>query len=99
MDQTDSFDDVRAGLPDVSPDVSVFWKPLRLLLQEGKPVGPVTVLFHDAGDDRLLPDVSIAKTTGTPSAVSTLRIGRRYRRLVVMATNVRGRSFEFMPES
>jgi hypothetical protein len=63
-DQTDSFDDARAGLPDVSPDVSVFWKPLRLLLQEGKPVGPVTVLFHDAGDGRLLPVVSIAKTTG-----------------------------------
>ena len=36
VSQTESFDEARARLPDVSPDVSVFWKPLRLLFQDGK---------------------------------------------------------------
>lgn len=62
MDQAESFEQARAGLPDVSPDVSVFWKPLQLLLQDGKPIDPVTVLFYNIGDGRRLPFAAIAKT-------------------------------------
>lgn len=62
--QTESFDEARAGLPNVSPDVSVFWKPLRRLFEDGRPIDPVTVLFYDVGDGRPLPFASIAKTRG-----------------------------------
>ena len=53
VSQTESFDEARARLPDVSPDVSVFWKPLRLLFQDGNPIDPVTVFFYDIGNGRL----------------------------------------------
>lgn len=66
MDPAESFEQARAGLPDVSPDVSVFWKPLQLLLQGGKkggkPIDPVTVLLYDMGDGRRLPFAAIGKT-------------------------------------
>ncbi len=64
VSQTESFDEARAGLPDVSPEVSVFWKPLRRLFEDGSPIGPVTVLFYDVGNGRSLPFASIAKTKG-----------------------------------
>ena len=62
LDQTESFEEARAGLPDVSPDVSVPWKPLRRLFEDGNPIDPVTVLFYDMGDGRRLPFACIAKT-------------------------------------
>jgi hypothetical protein len=64
MDQTGSFEEARAGLADVSPDVSVIWKPLHRLLQDGNPIDPVTILFYDIGDDRRLPFAAVAKTRG-----------------------------------
>jgi len=64
MDQTGSLEQARAGLPDVSPDASVFWKPLQRLFQDGNPIDPVTILFYDMGDGRRLPFVAIARTPG-----------------------------------
>ncbi len=64
MDQTESFEEARAGLPDVSPNVSVFWKPLRHLFEDGNPIDPVTVLFYDVGNGRHLPFAAVAKTRG-----------------------------------
>lgn len=63
-DQAGSFQEARRGLPDVSADVSVFWKPLRRLIQDGNPVDPVTVLFYDMRDGKKMPFLSIAKTRG-----------------------------------
>ena len=62
MDQAESFEQARAGLPDVSPNLSVLWKPLQLLLQDGNPIDPVTVLLYNIGDGRRLPFAAIAKT-------------------------------------
>jgi hypothetical protein len=62
--QNQSFDDARAGLPDVSPNESVIWKPLHRLLEEGNPVDPVTVLCFDMGDGKRLPFATIAMTGG-----------------------------------
>ncbi len=64
IDQSETFEQARAELPDVSPHVSVFWKPLRCLLEEGKPIDPVTVLFYDLGDGKRLPFAAVAKTPG-----------------------------------
>lgn len=64
VSQTESLDEARARPPDVSPNVSVSWKPLRLLFQDGNPIDPVTVLFYDIGNGRHLPYASIAKTRG-----------------------------------
>jgi len=64
MDQPKSFDEARAGLPDVSPQESVFWKPLRRLFEDGNPVDPVTVLFYDVGNARQLPFAAVGKTRG-----------------------------------
>jgi hypothetical protein len=64
IDQHQSFDDARAGLPDVSPDESVIWKPLHRLLAEGNPIDPVTVLCCEMGDGKRLPFATIAMTGG-----------------------------------
>ncbi len=64
MDQTESFEEARAGLPDVSPNVSVFWKPLRRLFEDGSPIDSTTVLFYGVVNGRSLPFASIAKTKG-----------------------------------
>lgn len=64
VSETESFDEARAGLPDVSPEVSVFWKPLRRLFEDGSPIGPVTVLFYDVANGRHLPFAAVAKTRG-----------------------------------
>lgn len=65
-DQPESFDHARAGLPDVAPDASVIWKPLRRLLQydDGSPIDPVTVLSYKIGDGTHLPFASVARTRG-----------------------------------
>ncbi len=62
MDHPESFEQVPTGLPPVSPDMSVFWKPLRLLLQNGNPIDPVTILYYTMGDNRRLPFAAITKT-------------------------------------
>ena len=64
MDKTESFEEARAGLPNVSPDVSVFWKPLRRLFEDGSPTDPVTVLYYEVGNARRLPFATVTKTRG-----------------------------------
>lgn len=58
------FERERAGLPDMSPHLSVFWKPLRKLLELGNPVDPVTVVYLDFGSQGRYPVFSVAKTQG-----------------------------------
>jgi hypothetical protein len=64
MDQTESFEQARAGLPDISPDLSVYWKPLHRLFvpKDGTPLPPVTILLYDLGNENRLPFAAIAKT-------------------------------------
>lgn len=59
-----TFEQARAGLPDVCPYTSVLWKPLHRLLIDGKPIDPVTILYFDFGPDRRLPFAAISKTSG-----------------------------------
>jgi hypothetical protein len=61
---TGSFEQARAGLPDISPDVSVIWKPLQRLFQDGNPIEPVTILYYNIDDVKYLPFAAIAKTKG-----------------------------------
>jgi hypothetical protein len=63
-DRTESSEQERAGLPDVSPHVSVFSRPLQRLFQNGNPIDAVKVLFYNIGDGRHLPFAAISKTRG-----------------------------------
>jgi len=64
MDHRKTAEQARAGLPDVSPNVSVFWKPLHRLFQDGNPIDPVTMLYYDLGPEKRLPFAAISKTKG-----------------------------------
>lgn len=61
-------DDVRndadpsAGLPELSPYVSVIWKPMHRLLGEGNPTDPTSILHFDLGGGRHLPFAAVSKT-------------------------------------
>lgn len=62
--QGETFEEARAGLPDISQELSVYWKPLYRLFDEGNPIDPVTILLYDLGPDRRLPFAALAKTRG-----------------------------------
>src|SRR3990172_6070693 len=64
VEQPGSFEEDRAGLPDVSPDESVFWKPLHRLFHDGSPIDPVTVLSYQVGEGKCLPFAAITRTRG-----------------------------------
>lgn len=61
-DQTESFEQARAGVPNVSPEMSVIWKPLERLFRDGTPISALTVLAYNIGGSRLLPFSSFTKT-------------------------------------
>lgn len=64
LNQPDEFAQARAEGPMLSPEVSVFWKPLRRMLEDGNPIDPVTILFYDVGDKRYLPFAAVSRTRG-----------------------------------
>src|SRR5947208_3047169 len=64
VDQGQSFNVARAGLPDIEPEASVFWKPLQRLFANGNPIDPVTILYYDLGEKGRLPFAAIGKTRG-----------------------------------
>lgn len=64
MEQSETFEQARAGLPDVPPEMSVYWKPLYRLFDDGNPIDPVTILLYDLGAEKRLPFAALAKTRG-----------------------------------
>jgi hypothetical protein len=64
VDQEQSFEIARAGLPDIEPQVSVVWKPLQRLFGDGNPIDPVTILYYDLREKGRLPFAAIGKTRG-----------------------------------
>lgn len=62
--QSQTFEEARAGLLDICPFSSVIWKPLHRLLGDGNPIDPVTILYFDLGPKRRLPFAAISKTRG-----------------------------------
>jgi hypothetical protein len=44
--------------------MSVFWKPLYRLFDDGNPIDPVTILLYDLGPEKRLPFAALAKTRG-----------------------------------
>lgn len=64
VEENQSFEVARAGLPDISQEMSVYWKPLYRLFDDGNPIDPVTILLYDLGAERRLPFAALAKTRG-----------------------------------
>ncbi len=62
MSESESPERPRNEKQAVSPDVSVYWKPLHRLLVDGRPAAPVTVLHYDSGNGKYLPFAAIEKT-------------------------------------